>query len=176
MFGAASGYGADRGLPHPSRKRCARATPNKKEKGMKRNLVRWFVVSLFAVGFGVAAQAQEPDHLVVNVPYDFVVNGKLLPPGKYKVQRYGNNDLRQLVLVDSERKTSVITLASQVRDVRELRPSITFAQAGDHRFLTQIRTAEHIFVIPGSEAAFEAAAAKLDRTNYLAGTSESPKR
>ena len=143
---------------------------------MKRNFFRWLVVSLFAVGFGVAAQAQEPDHLVVNVPYDFVVNGKLLPPGKYKVQRYNNNDLRQLVLIDTERNTSVITLSSQVRDVRELRPSLTLQRAGDQHFLTQIRTAEHIFVIPGSEAAFEAAAVKLDRTNYLSGTSESPKR
>lgn len=143
---------------------------------MKRNFFRWFVVSLLAVGFGVAAQAQEPDHLVVNVPYDFVVNGKSLPPGKYKVQRYSNNDLRQLIIIDADRNTSVITLSSQVRDARDLRPSITLQQAGDQRFLTQIQTAEHIFVIPESEAAFEAAAAKIDRTNYLTGTSESPKR
>ena len=143
---------------------------------MKRNFFRWFVVSLFAVGFGVAAQAQEPDRLVVNVPYDFVLNGKLLPAGKYRVQRYNDNDLRQLILIDTERNTSVIALSSEVRDARDFRPSITLQQAGDQRFLTQIHTAEHIFVIPGSEAAFEAAAAKLDRTNYLTGTSEAPKR
>jgi len=143
---------------------------------MKRNFFRWFVVSLFGLGFGVAAQAQEPDRMVVNVPYDFVVNGKLLPAGKYKVQCHNDNDLRQLILIDAERNTSVLTLASQVRDAREFRPSITLQQAGDQRFLTQIRTAEHVFVIPESEAAFEAAAAKLDRTNYLTGTSESPNR
>ena len=143
---------------------------------MKRNFFRWLAVSMFAVGFAVAAQAQEPDHLVVNVPYDFVVNGKLLPSGKYKVQRYNDNDLRQLVLIDTERNTSVITLSSQVRDAREPRPSLTLQRAGGQHFLTQIRTAEHVFVIPGSEAAFETAAAKLDRTNYLTGTSESLKR
>jgi hypothetical protein len=143
---------------------------------MKRNFFRWFAVSLFAFGFGVAARAQEPDRLLVNVPYDFVVNGKLLPAGKYQVQRRSSNDLHQLVLIDAERNTSVLTLSSQVRDARELRPSITLQQAGDQRFLTQIQTAEHIFVIPGSEAAFEAAAAKLERTSYLTGTSESSKR
>lgn len=143
---------------------------------MKRNFFRWFVVSLLAIGFAAAARAQEPDRLVVNVPYDFVVNGKLLPAGKYRVQRDSNNDFRRLIIIDAERNTSVLTLSSQVRDVRELRPSITLQQAGEQRFLTQIRTAEHVFVIPGSEAAFAAAAAKLDRTSYLTGTSESSKR
>jgi hypothetical protein len=143
---------------------------------MKRNFFRWFVVSLFGLGFGMAAQAQEPDRLVVNVPYDFVVNGKLLPAGKYKVQRYNDNDLRQLILIDAERNTSVLTLSSQVRDARDFRPGITLQQAGDQRFLTRIQTAEHVFVIPESQAAFEAAAAKLERTNDLTGTSESPNR
>lgn len=133
---------------------------------MKRNFFRWFVVSLFGLGFGVAAQAQEPDRLVVNVPYDFVVNGKLLPAGKYKVQRYNDNDLRQLILIDAERNTSVLTLSSQVRDARDFRPGITLQQAGDQHFLTRIQTAEHVFVIPESQAAFEAAAAKPERTNY----------
>jgi len=32
---------------------------------MKRNFFRWFVVSIFVIGFGVAAQAQETDRLVV---------------------------------------------------------------------------------------------------------------
>jgi len=96
-----------------------------KQKGecMKRNFFRWFVVSLLAIGFAAAARAQEPDRLVVNVPYDFVVRGKLLPAGKYRVQRYSNNDLRQLVIIDAEHNTSVVTLSSQVRDARELRPS-----------------------------------------------------
>jgi hypothetical protein len=143
---------------------------------MKRNLIRGLVVSLFAFALSAAAHVQEPDRLVVNIPHDFVINGKSLPAGKYKVQRYSDSSLHQLALIDAERNTSAITLAGEVRGTTFGRPSVTLQQAGEQYFLTQIQTEEHIFVLLKSKSAFEAAAAKADRNGYLTGISESRKQ
>jgi hypothetical protein len=149
-----------------------------KQKGesMKRNFFRLVVVSLFAVGFGAAAQAQEPDRLVVNIPYDFVVSGKTLPAGKYDVKRNSESESHILSISNAENRVYIVTLPVDVNYLGQFRPVVTLRRIGDQNFLTKIQTAEHVFTIPNSEAAFEAAAAKLDQANYLSGTSESSKR
>ena len=139
---------------------------------MKRNLFRWVVVSLFAVGFGVAAHAQEPDRLVVNIPYDFVVNGKTLPAGTYNVKRNSEREPRILSISSTENHAYVVTMPTDVNQVNESRPAVTLLHIGEQNFLTKIQTAEHVFTIPNSGAA----GAKVDRTTYLAGTSEPSKR
>ena len=139
---------------------------------MKRIFFRGLLVSLFATGLGAAAHAQEPDRLIVNVPYNFVAAGKALPAGTYKIQRNSDSSLRVLVLIDAERRTSVVALPYEVRDVNASRPGVTLQQAGDQRFLTRIRTGDHIFVFPLSNPALEAIA-KAERANYVSGTSES---
>lgn len=142
---------------------------------MKRKLFRGLLVSLFAVGLGAATQAREPDRLIVDIPYDFVLNGTSLPAGKYKVERYDFSDVRMLVLIDAERNKPLLTFAGELSGAYPTHPSITLQQAGDQRFLTQIQTADHIFELPQTWAAFKAAAAKLDQAGYLAGTAESNK-
>jgi len=152
----------------------AQATPNKKEKRMKRNFFRWFVVSLFALGFGVAAQAQEPDRLVVNVPYDFMVNGTTLPAGKYDVRRSSDIDLHILSISSFENHVHAVTLATDVDQARDVRPGATFARTGDLSVLTKIQTADHVFTIPVPRSAKQAIASAQD--SYVTGTSEMPKR
>ena len=142
---------------------------------MKRNLFRGLLVSVFAVGLGAAAHAQEPDRLVVNIPFDFVLNGTSLPAGKYKVERYDYSDVRMLVLMDAERNKPLLTFAGEVSGAYPTHPSVTLQQAGDQRFLTQIQTAEHVFELRQTKAAFKAAAAKADHAGYLTGTAESNK-
>jgi hypothetical protein len=147
-----------------------------KGEGMKRNLFRGLLVSLFAVGLGAAAHAQEPDRLIVDIPYDFVLNGTSLPAGKYKVERYDFNDVRMLVLIDAESNKPRLTFAGELSGAHPTRPSVTLHQVGDQRFLTQIQTAEHVFELPQTKAAFKAAAAKAEQAGYLAGTAESNKQ
>jgi len=149
-----------------------------KQKGesMKRNLFRGLLVSLFAVGLGAAAHAQEPDRIIVDIPYDFVLNGTSLPAGKYKVERYDFSNVRTLVLIDAERNKLLLTFAGELRNAYRTHPSVTLQQAGDQRFLTQIQTAEHVFELPQTKAAFKAAAAKADQAGYLTGTAESNKQ
>jgi len=143
---------------------------------MKRNLLRGLLVSLFAVGLSAAAHAHEPDRLIVDIPYDFVLNGTSLPAGKYKVERYDFSDVRMLVLVDAERNKPLLTFAGELSGAYPTHPSVTLQRVGDQRFLTQIRTAEHVFELPQMKAAFKAAAAKADRVGSLTSTAESNKQ
>src|SRR5215831_18720906 len=140
---------------------------------MKRNLLRGLFVSLFAVGLGAAAHAHEPDRLIVDIPYDFVLNGTSLPAGKYKVERYDFSDVRMLVLIHAERNKPLLTFAGELSGAHRTHPGITLQQVGDQRFLTQIQTAEHVFELTQTKAAFKAAAAKADQAGYPAGTAES---
>ena len=140
---------------------------------MKRNFFRWFVVSLFAVGIGAVAQAQPPDRLVVDVPYNFVVNGKLLPAGKYNVKRNNDNNLRILHISGVENHASAVTLSTNVNDAREFHPSLTLVRAGDQTVLTKIQTADHVFTIPVAGTSSQTSEASQEQ--YLTGTSE-PKR
>jgi len=55
-------------------------------------------VSLFAVGLGAAAHAQEPDRIIVDIPCDFVLNGTSLPAGKYKAVIQSKDMVKQKVL------------------------------------------------------------------------------
>jgi hypothetical protein len=45
------------------------------------------VAVIFFSGLGVAAQAETQDELVVKLPFQFLVGGKTLPAGTYKVSR-----------------------------------------------------------------------------------------
>jgi hypothetical protein len=142
---------------------------------MKRNYFRMFVVSLFVASFGVAAQAGEPDRLVVNIPYDFVVSGKTLPAGAYRVSRLSDNDLHQLAISSVDTGSTVFTLSSDVQSVSSNQPKVTLQGSGEQRFLSKIRTADHIFTIPVSKSALAEAAAESGRGSYVSGTSESSK-
>ena len=48
---------------------------------MKKHLVRLAIAFLGFSALAIAAKAQVPDQLVINIPYEFVVAGKTLPPG-----------------------------------------------------------------------------------------------
>lgn len=142
---------------------------------MKRNYFRMLVVFLFVASIGVAAQAGEPDQLLVNIPYNFVVGGKTLPAGAYRVSRVSDNDLHEIAISSVDTGATVLTLTAQVQDTSRIQPKITLQHAGDQNFLSKIQTANHIFTIPVSKSDLAEAAAKADGGSYLSGTAESSK-
>jgi hypothetical protein len=142
---------------------------------MKRNYFRMFVVSLFVASFGVAAQAGEPDRLLVNIPYDFIVNGKTLPAGAYRVSRLSDNDLHQLAISSVDTGSTVFTLSSDIESVSSNKPKVTLQGSGEQHFLSKIQTADHIFTIPVSKSALAEAATESSRGSYVSGTSETRK-
>ena len=135
---------------------------------MKRNYFRMFAVSFGAAVLAAAAYAGDSDRLVVDVPYDFVVNGKTLPAGKYDVKRVSDSNIRVLALSSPEHHVFVVTLPNSVDKPTASHPGITLRQTGDQKVLTKIQTGEHVFSIPVSGKSD-----KPDRTSYVTGTTES---
>jgi len=151
------------------------AQDHSKQKGedMKRNFFRWLVVSFGGALLAVAAYAGEADRLVVDIPYDFVVNGKTLPAGKYDVRRNSDHDLLVLSIRGVENGASAVAMTFDIRDTHESHPSVTLFRTGDQTVLTKIETGEHVFTIllpPATRTALSAA-----QNVYLTGTTESHK-
>ena len=143
---------------------------------MKLNYFRMLVVSLFVASIGVAAQAGEPDLLLVNIPYDFVVSGKTLPAGAYRVSRLSDSDPHQIAVSSVDSGSTVLTLSAEVQYTSRFQPKITLQHSGDQNFLAKIQTANHVFTIAVPKSALAEAAAKAEGGSYLTGTAESSKR
>ena len=124
-----------------------------------------FCIRILSAVFGLAALAitakgQTVDHLIVNIPYEFVVAGKTLPAGTYRVSRINDKDERQLIISSFENREAVMVISNEVSPIRTDSPSLSFEQAGGEYFLSKIATAEHVFTIPVSKRAVLEAIAK----------------
>ena len=54
---------------------------------MKKQYLTVLFALICVLELGLGARAQEEDTVVAKVPYDFVVGGKVLPAGAYRVSR-----------------------------------------------------------------------------------------
>jgi hypothetical protein len=127
---------------------------------MKKQYLRILMALVGVAGFGVTAKAQVADQVVVNIPFEFAVNGKTLPAGTYRVNRVSDTDSRALILSSFEKDASVIVLAAQVASSPAEKATLTFEQVGDQRFLSKIQTSDHAFTIPVSRSEILQAEAK----------------
>src|ERR1700726_2237088 len=76
---------------------------------MKKSHLRILVALVGLAGFAVAAKAQVVlDQIVVTIPFEFVVAGKTLPAGTYRVNRLSDTDPSVLVLNSFENRVGVI--------------------------------------------------------------------
>jgi hypothetical protein len=117
--------------------------------------MKTFYVRFLSAFFGLAAlaaatRAQVPDQIIVNVPYDFVVSGKTLPAGTYRVNRANDHDTRVLVMTSLENREGVLLLSSEASLKNENKAALSFEHIGDQYFLSKIETADHIFTVPVS--------------------------
>jgi len=122
---------------------------------MKLSYVRFVSAFALLAALAVAGRAQEPDQLRVSVPHDFVVSGKTLPAGIYRIDRLSNNNVSGLSIRGVENRQGVLLFSSAVSQTREDNPSLRFERVGDQYFLSRIETETHIFTIavPASAAA-----------------------
>lgn len=141
---------------------------------MKRNFFRTLMVSLAAAVLASIAYAGDTDRLVVDMPCDFVVNGKALPAGKYYFKRSSDSDPRILSISNFENRSYTVTLFTDMNNTRAFRPGVTLIRTGDRNVLTKVQTADHVFTIPISRA--DSQAATISRSAYLSGTAESARQ
>jgi hypothetical protein len=157
---------------------CARAavipnnTPNDtKGEVMKTIYVRVLFAFFGLAAFAVATQAQELDQIIVNVPYNFVVSGKTLPAGTYRINRGSDHVTQVLAITGIENSEGVLLVSSEVTSTREDKPSLTFQHIGDQYVLSKIETAEHIFTVPVSAKAATQVVAMKKQTSPSASSS-----
>src|ERR1700745_703561 len=136
---------------------------------MKKHLVRLATAFLVFSALAIAAKAQVPDQLVVNIPYEFVVAGKTLPPGTYRVKRLSDIHPEVLILSSFESRAGLMIRSTAVESTRAYKPEVSFEQIDGQHFLSKIETADHVFTIPVSRSELLEAAAKSARGTPVSG-------
>jgi hypothetical protein len=111
-------------------------------------------------GLGVAAKAEIRDDIVIKVPFEFVVGGKTLPAGTYKVSSLSLDKFSTLLLTSRDNGTSVFMLPLEGESASAEKPNVSFQRVGDQRFLSTIQTTSNVYYIPVSHSAIMEAAAK----------------
>ncbi|MCA1556979.1 MAG: hypothetical protein LC731_00370 [Acidobacteria bacterium] len=100
-------------------------------------------VSIIALAFAsaMAANAQNPRNLVVNIPFDFTVKGRTLPAGEYIIRRASTADKTSLTMQRRDGKANAIVLTKPVENNEiQGQSKLVFSRYGEHYFLSQIWT------------------------------------
>lgn len=137
---------------------------------MRKQYLRILIVLIGAAGLAIAAKGQVVDQIVVNIPYEFVVAGKTLPAGTYRVNRVPNSSERALLLSSFENRASAIVLATDVESIPADKAQVSFEQVEGQYFLSKIKTADHVFTIPVYRSAIMEAAVKSHRGTSASGS------
>jgi len=127
---------------------------------MRKQFLRILIALIGVAGLGMAARGQVSDQIQVTIPYEFVVAGKTLPAGTYRVNRLGDTDEETLVLSSLDSRARVMVLSTTVESTQADKPEVSFEQVGGQHFLSKIETADHVFTIPVSRSEILEAAAR----------------
>lgn len=140
---------------------CDAVIKNETIKGENmKKYTRILVTLTFLIGCGVAANAQLRNDTIVNLPFDFDVNGTTLPAGTFTVSHSTANGSGLLKLTNRDRGTSVFVLPKVSESVSFDNPYLSFRRGGEERFLSEIRTASETYHISVSHSRIMEAAAK----------------
>ena len=104
------------------------------------------VALMCILGFGGTSHAQEPDAIVVTVPFDFVVGTQTMPAGRYDVGRLLSNDRRSSLILRGDGKSAIV-LPTGVEETSTFQANLTFQHLGDKYFLDKIKTPAGIYTI-----------------------------
>jgi hypothetical protein len=139
---------------------------------MRKQYLRILIVLIGAVGLAKVAKGQSVDQIVVNIPYEFVVAGKTLPAGTYRVNHVPNSIGRLLVFSSFANRTSAIVLATDVENIPADKAQISLEQVEGQYFLSKIETTDHAFNIPVSRSAIMEAAARSRSATSASGSAD----
>jgi hypothetical protein len=114
---------------------------------LRKQYLRILIALIGVAGLGMAAKGQVVDQIVVNMPYEFVVAGKTLPAGTYRVNRISVTNQKALIISSFENRASAIILSTQVESSHADKAEVSFEQVGGQYFLSKVETADHLFTI-----------------------------
>lgn len=98
------------------------------------------VLSLMAGTIGIA-QAQSPDYLKVNVPFDFYAGNNHLPAGEYQVRRVNDSNPSLLRMTNAQGDFTLLSIM-HTEGLATDDTRFVFSNSGETYVLTAVRT-EH---------------------------------
>jgi len=108
---------------------------------MKKQYLSVLFTLICVLGLGLSAQAQEEDTLVANVPFDFVVSGRVLPAGHYRVSRvHPLTGSPELEISSYETRAGAFLIPTVFDSVQSRNTQLNFEHVGDKYFLSGIET------------------------------------
>jgi hypothetical protein len=128
---------------------------------------------VFVLGLGVTAKAEIRNEIVVTLPFAFVVSGKTLPAGTYRVSRFSDDKDTGLLFSSRENRTGVFVHALEIENARVGGPSVSFEQIGGQHFLTRIQTPDDAYNIPVPRSAILEMATRSHDSGSTSGSSGS---
>ena len=97
-------------------------------------------------GLGITARAQDPDAVVVRVPFEFIAGGATLPAGEYRVSR-ANPGVNRELAIKSYDKGSAFVLPQAFAEGTAERRTLDFENIGGRLFLSKIQTLDGVYTI-----------------------------
>jgi hypothetical protein len=114
----------------------------------------------FLLGPGLAAKAETRVEVIAKLPFQFVVGGKTLPAGTYKVSRLSDDPFSVLMLTSDNNNASVFVLPRSIARPSSYKPQVDFEQVGRQYLLSSIQTADFVYNVPVSRSLAMVGAAK----------------
>jgi hypothetical protein len=99
------------------------------------------------LGLGVAANAETRPEITAKFPFQFVVGGKTLPAGTYKVSRLGDDPLSALMFTNDNSTASVFVLPLSIAEPSSDKPKVGFERVGARYLLSSIQTGDLVYNI-----------------------------
>ena len=107
---------------------------------MKKQITMTLTMLCLIVTLAVtSAKAQSRSHFIrINIPFEFIIRGKTLPPGSYIVKRVSDKP-ETLLLYSTDGGSGVYILTKNVRvGTSQSESKLVFKQYGDQYFLSQV--------------------------------------
>jgi hypothetical protein len=139
---------------------------------MRKQCLRVLIALIGVGGLGLAARGQVSDQIQLNIPYEFVVAGKTLPAGTYRVNRLGDAYEETLVLTSVDSRARVMVFSTSVEGTQADKPEVSFEQVDGQHFLSKVETADHVFTISVSHSEILEAAARSHSGTSASGRSD----
>jgi hypothetical protein len=126
------------------------------------------------LGLGISARAQDVDNLAVNVPFEFVAGGQMLPAGTYSVSRVSSQVNRALVIRSNDNSVFLLPTffdggSVSVNGGSADHAELGFEHVGDKYFLSKVETLGGVYAFRTPRAMTQVAQMKDHGTASSSG-------
>jgi hypothetical protein len=117
-------------------------------------------------GLSGSSRAQEPDGIVVKVPFDFFVGTQAMPAGTYSFGRLLSSQRSSFILHGDAR--SAVVFPTSAEETSTFNSNLVFEHLGDKYYLGNIKTPAGIYTIATPQPML-ALARTSDKNGVIAG-------